>query len=100
MTQLIILPNGRAKEIHPMGAYPKRSDYPRMDIDAFEDIEGEWLTAESSLKEYRIINIQKENGKIYEAHSDDVPNKEVYLLKTGQVVTCEVNQEEGTCIII
>jgi hypothetical protein len=98
-TQLIILPNGRAKEIHPMGDMPTfnyqfppdgPSDSMLASAEAdYEKVMEIWLEVHSSLKEYRITN-----PKILLSN----PPKPSY--KVGQVVTCEVNQEEGTCIVV
>lgn len=107
MTQLIILPNGRAKEIHPMGEKPKyntkRSDSPYLQkhIKKLD----KWFDIESSLKEYRITHVTREYEKQITEESFEtvkcvVPIEKAILPGVGSVVTCEVNQEEGTATIL
>jgi hypothetical protein len=103
-TQLIILPNGRAKEIHPMGEKPKyntkRSDSPYLQkhIKKLD----KWFDIESSLKEYEILNLFTEGWFPTYNNPDnfnsDPPAEPRAMI--GDIVTCEINQEEGTAIII
>jgi len=84
-TQLIILPNGRAKEINPMGYDPWKADNLKGPENLLKRISIflEWEQLESSLKEYAILNVDH-----------------FYNLKIGTVHNFKVNQEEGTCKIL
>jgi hypothetical protein len=90
-TQLIILPNGRAKEINKM----PYSDRSKMQGLKFLKELSKWNKKESSLKEYRITGVKKESGEF-------VPIEFIDGLKesVGSIAIFEINQEEGTCIIV
>jgi hypothetical protein len=106
-TQLIILPNGtHAREINDipkpiLGESDKDNPYYQQILDLHEISMLCWNKIESSLKEYQIINIVKpvigEDHII--AYKQD-PEGWLREIKLGEIVTCEVNQEEGTCKII
>lgn len=102
-TQLIILPNGtHAIEINELGEKPIRSDYATLlNDEQFADHLEIWKEEEFSLKEYKIVGAMVD-GEFVDYNPGNPKEEEVFLqyYPVGTIHTFEVNQEEGTCIVV
>lgn len=97
--QLIITSPTTAREINPLGKRPEKP-LPHMHqeffVEYYEDL-GKWQAAEDALNEYRITNV----APMYKGRMPVLKvfgNLDEYFI--GDQITCEVNEETKTCIIL
>jgi hypothetical protein len=104
-TQLIILPNGtHAKQINPCGTEPiKYSGSSMLKLGIPTSEWNKWMLAELRLKEYRITGFPEMEA--LQALEEKVGGKISHInfngkYDPGTVHNFEINQEEGTAIIV